>query len=233
MFRTNVKSKFNFILLAVCLAGMILTSSNIFAHPYHVSRTELNWNPKTGNFEVALCLWPADLEKALSRDQGKSIDLDKVENLDEMLKAYIEKKFFIRGIVKSADSKADSADETITPTVRWVGHEKDMKQAWLYFEVVVDKTDVKAEVVSETDKTASAFKPVKANIKTKGNVETEAGNTTEAKKQSHASETKWTVENRAFFELNEDQLNYIQITVGKKSEVAICKTGSERHPITQ
>ena len=171
----------------MCMVATTLTSSAAFAHPYHVSRTELNWNATTGNFEVALCLWPADLEKALSRDQGKPIDLDKVENLDELLKAYVEKTFLIRSLKSDSKEGKTSATEesaTKTPTVRWVGHEKNLKQAWLYFEVVVDKTPA-----------------------------------------------KWTVENRAFFELNEDQLNYLQVTAGKNFDVLISKTGSEKHSI--
>jgi hypothetical protein len=65
------------------------------SHPYHVSHAEVNWNEASGNFEVALCVWPADLEKALKGDTGKSVDLDEVENLDQLLEAYIGKKFRI------------------------------------------------------------------------------------------------------------------------------------------
>ncbi|MFK7768774.1 MAG: DUF6702 family protein [Mariniblastus sp.] len=209
----TIKSKL--ILMLICVASA-LVSAEAIAHPYHVSRTELNWNPKTGNFEVALCLWPADLEKALSREQGKPIDLDKADNLDDMLQAYVEKTFLIRN-----ENSANGNGSEIATKVRWVGHEKDLKQAWLYFEVVVEKTVVQ--------KSANG-KP--AGVKASGEKAQPAVGGAESSDQSQAdSQVKWTVENRAFFELNEDQLNYLQLTVGEKSEVAISKTGSERHAI--
>jgi hypothetical protein len=133
----------------------------------------VNWNSKSGHFEIALCVWPADLEKALAIDQQKSIDLDKVEDLDEMMKTYLEKRFSIR--------KSGSLAGKSSTKIRWVGHERDHKTAWLYFEV-------------EGDKTATA----------------------------------WTIENRIFFELNEDQLNQLQLTVGKKSNIVVCRTGESR-----
>ena len=146
------------------------------AHPYHVSNAEVKWNPKSGNFEVALCLWPADLETALSREQGKPIDIDKVENLDEMLKSYVTKHFLIR--------KTDSSPDDSKPDVRWVGHEKNVKQAWMYFEVTGDK-----------------------------------------------SPASWTIENQIFFDLNDDQLNYLQLTVRGSLNTAISMSGDSKHAI--
>lgn len=150
------------------------------SHPNHVSSAEVKWNPKSGNFEVALCVWPTDLEKALGADQAKSIDLDKVENLDELMKSYIQKRFLVRasksGNPRNAPAERDLAKHA--QAIRWVGHERDNKAAWLYFEVVGDK-----------------------------------------------QEARWTVENRVFFELNEDQLNQVEMTIGRSSRVAICRLG--------
>jgi hypothetical protein len=149
------------------------------SHPYHVSRAEVNWNQKTGNFEVALCLWPADLEKAISIAQGKPIDLDKVENLDELMKSYIEKKFLIRSA-----PLVNEAQELAKPNlnIRWVGHEKTIKQAWLYFEIKGERTV-----------------------------------------------SRWTIENRIFFELNDDQMNLVELTNGAGSNAVICSHPSAKH----
>jgi hypothetical protein len=57
---------------------------------------EVNWNAKTGKFEVALCVWPADLEKALGQQEGRTIDLAKEPNVDQMMEAYVAKRFFLR-----------------------------------------------------------------------------------------------------------------------------------------
>lgn len=66
------------------------------AHPYHVSMAEVNWNAKTRKFEVALCVWPADLEKALGQQEGRTIDLAKEPNVDQMMEAYVVRRFFLR-----------------------------------------------------------------------------------------------------------------------------------------
>ncbi|MDB2526362.1 hypothetical protein N9X53_06720, partial [Mariniblastus sp.] len=132
-------------------------------------------NETSGNFEVALCVWPADLEKALKGDTGKSVDLDKVENLDQLLEAYVGKKFRIT----SANGQADSnSEKPVAPSIRWVGHERDLKKAWLYFEISGDKTI-----------------------------------------------RKWKIENRVFFELNEDQLNHVDFKYGKSAKVVISRLG--------
>lgn len=171
--------------LALVLACTIMPSICLASHPNHVSSAEVNWNQKTGNFEVALCVWPADLEKALANDQSKIIDLDKVENLDEMIKSYIEKKFLIRRAQSEPSTgRSNQHGSNSVQAIRWVGHERDLKAAWLYFEVEGEKLG-----------------------------------------------SQWTIENRVFFEMNEDQLNQIETTIGMSTEIVTCKIGTSRHSI--
>ena len=151
------------------------------SHPYHVSHAEVNWNNTSGNFEVALCVWPADLEKALKGDTGKSVDLDEVENLDQLLEVYIGKKFRITNANGQEDS---NSKKPATTSIRWVGHERDLKKAWLYFEISGDKT-----------------------VRT------------------------WKIENRVFFELNEDQLNHVDFKYGRSAKVVISRLGRATNPV--
>ncbi len=151
---------------SVMLSG-VMTSGLLASHPFHVSSAEVNWNSKTGNFEVALCVWPADLEKAIARQQAKSVDLDEVGNADELMQQYIASRF---QILRSSDGAAKEGStpaepQTATPAFRWVGHEMDLKKAWLYFEIPGDEQP-----------------------------------------------DQWQIENRVFFELNEDQMNQVQVT---------------------
>ena len=103
-------------------------SSLVASHPYHVSFAEVEWNPKTGNFEVGLCVWPADLEKAISKMEDRSVDLDKETELSAVCKAYVTSRF---RIVNDAGQAGQ---------IRWVGEQVDLKQAWLYFEVSGNQT---------------------------------------------------------------------------------------------
>ena len=177
-------SRKSYLCIGACIFAMVICSSRCHAsHPNHVSSAEVNWNPKSGNFEVALCVWPSDLEKALGRDQSKVIDLDKIKvgDLDHMMQSYIEKRFLIRrsDTKKSEVNRPIGEQENSKPGIRWVGHERDHKAAWLYFEVAGDKQGA-----------------------------------------------QWTIENRVFFELNDDQLNQVQMTTGKTTDILICQPGN-------
>ena len=116
--------------LLYCLAAFLLLGSVANAsHPYHVSLSEVERNLENGNLEVSMCLWPADLEKALSQMTDTVVDLDTAENLDELIVEYLKKRI--------AFSNADGE----LAEIRFVGHEIDLKKGWLYFEVKTGKTE--------------------------------------------------------------------------------------------
>lgn len=172
--------------LALALASLFATQAWA-SHPYHVSKAEVAWNSKTGNFEVAMCVWPADLEKALTARADKPVDLDKVENLDELLKSYVESKFIVRKRPEDQqrlEGKQGKSQPSPASQIRWVGHEKNNKEAWLYFEVTGNKLPA-----------------------------------------------QWTITNRIFFELNDDQLNQIQLKVGAKLSSHISTLETKPHAI--
>ena len=181
-------------------------------HPYHVTYTELAFNPKSGNFEVALCVWPMDLETALQRQDSQPIDLEKTKGIDEMMSRYVEKHFSIRPVVspaKSPESEIPSTEakdikprddvkprnsvnsgkvktQKQLPNIRWVGHQFERRQVWLYFEI-------------------------------KGNA---------------ASDT-WAVQNKLFMELNDDQLNHVQWSIDKRRyETFVCKKNKAEHLVS-
>ena len=176
MFQSKFKTATIKFALAFSLV-LVLSVQAWASHPYHVSKSEVEWNSKTGNFEVAMCVWPADLEKALSAKAGKPVDLDKVEDLDGLLKAYVESKFIMQKSV--AVGKKEGA-----ASLRWVGHEKNNKEAWLYFEVNGDK-----------------------------------------------SPSDWTLKNKIFCELNEDQLNQIQFTINGDLSSFISTVATKPHAV--
>lgn len=142
------------------LLSLLLTANVVnAAHPYHVSLTEIEWNSERETFEVAMWVWPADLEKGLAKRLRRPVDLDKEKQLDQKLAAYLETQFG----VTTKDGKKLS--------IRWVGHEKNLKQAWLYFEV-----------------------------------------------EKVTADTELTLENRIFFDLNDEQLNQVNAKLGKQEQ---------------
>ena len=97
------------------------------SHPFHVSVAEMEYNPESKCLEVALRVWPEDLEKALNARSKTNVDLDKTKDVDKRIYAYLQKNISI-----SKDGKKKCQ-------LNWIGKELEIKQAWLYFEVKTDE----------------------------------------------------------------------------------------------
>lgn len=105
-----------------------LTASSGFAHPSHNQITEVEWNAKTGRFEVAMRLEAAALEDVLSVRMQKRVSLeslDRQQTLRDALTRYLSAEFQIREQGISAPS-----------VVRWAGAELELHSIWLYFEMI-------------------------------------------------------------------------------------------------
>ena len=109
------------------LSSLLLLGGIVAAHPRHSSIAEAEWNAKTGRLEIALQVNPVDLEQALRRLADRPIDLDKSAGIDRLIQKYLARSFFAR----EPDGKQAK--------LIWVGHEVDVKDAWLYFEVPLKK----------------------------------------------------------------------------------------------
>jgi len=191
-----------------------------------VSLAEVNWNPKSQKFEVALCLWPADLEKALARQTGRPIDLAKEPEVDRLLEAYVSKRFIIRSTPRDAEQakKQPSGPESLSSLKTLDASNR-----------VAAKSPIVNENPTQTD---SAPQPT-----TIGTIAVTVGNDTQtpskikwygheanAKKAwvyfeiAGDAEVDWSVENRVFFELNDDQLNHVQWSGTGKTETLVCNS---------
>jgi len=125
------------LLLAIGLASTVTAS-----HPYHVSLAEIQFNAERGKFEVALCAWPADLEKAIGKMEKQAIDLDGLTQArrDELIAKYVSSRFAVEphkeGSAESTTAAATNEEQSFESCkIRWVGSELSLKQAWLYFEI--------------------------------------------------------------------------------------------------
>ncbi len=108
------------------LLAFIALAPPATAHPIHTSYAEADFRPETSKLEVALRVYPDDLETALTARAGKKITLERTPPpaFDVLLLAYLRATFLLR-----------AADGT-TPTLHLVGRElKDRDQhLWIYFE---------------------------------------------------------------------------------------------------
>lgn len=130
-----IRQRYFLILSFVAILTLVNVGDNAIAsHPFHVTRAEIEYNSQRKAFEVALCVWPEDLAKAISKMEKRSIDIDAISETkrDELFKKYVAQSF------RFIPSQAEKTDKTKKPSgadIRWVGSEIKVKQGWLYFEV--------------------------------------------------------------------------------------------------
>ena len=111
--------------LSLCLFSLALTPA-ASAHPIRTSYAEADFRPETKKLEIALRVYPDDLEVALTARAGEPIKLARTPPpvFDVALLAYLRATFLLH-----------AADGT-TPTIHLIGRElKDNDQhLWIYFE---------------------------------------------------------------------------------------------------
>lgn len=97
-------------------------------HPFHLSNAEVEWNDDAKSLEIALKVWPIDLEEALENETKRSLDLDKTEDIDELIVAYLQSHFVFR------------QEDGTAAGIEWLGKEVSVKSAWLYFEIPLEQS---------------------------------------------------------------------------------------------
>ncbi len=119
-------------LLTLAVVGL---TSCATAHPFHQQMTELQWNARTGCWEVAMSLDIAALEDALSLRMQRRVRLEPIEPLQEEIIAYLKETFAV-----SAPPRLSGRSGSERPpggaVIRWAGHELQLHSVWLYFEYV-------------------------------------------------------------------------------------------------
>lgn len=96
-----------------------------FKHPFYLGVTELKYNPKEKALQGSVKLFTNDLEAALKRIHGKTIDLIHPKDTlktEKMLDDYLQKRLLIKinGLVKNYEL---------------LGFEKEQEAIWMYIEI--------------------------------------------------------------------------------------------------
>lgn len=88
---------------------------------------EVEWNEDAGNLEVALHIWPNDLEKALRDRFQDQVSLEETHEVDAMIEKYLAERITI---TEASGKRAE---------LKWLGKEVTLKSCWLYFEVPLEE----------------------------------------------------------------------------------------------
>lgn len=227
--------------------GQCLVQAAAPEHPYHVSYTELAFNRKSGNFEVAICVWPADLEKALAAQEKKPVDLEKTDKLDEMIERYVAKRFLVQSFQprvnekiganefpKSAsETKGDTKTKRDSNTELVIGDQEPRQRR-----SEIESNNPSSESIAGQDATKQLLTDHK-NEKPKSKFRW-VGLEKERRQvwlyfelAGDLKTAEWTVENKVFSELNDDQLNHVQWTLDRKRyETFVCNEEKMKHRIS-
>ncbi|MEB2783051.1 DUF6702 family protein [Algoriphagus persicinus] len=109
----------------------------VFAHPFHISLTEIKWNKETEHVEISQKIFWDDLEIALSGYHEKSIDFLNPAN-KELLNAQVETYLL---------SQNQLWVDGITVKLNFIGYEIEEDAAWFYLESekVSEATSIKVK----------------------------------------------------------------------------------------
>src|SRR4028119_610681 len=102
--------------------GLTRVVPSAAAHKFHTSFTEAEYNAKEGSLQITLRTFPDDLELILGKRSGKSVRLDRKQDAEPLLVAYLQETFQLK----------NSKGEIVK--LSWVGMDAGVDSAWLYFE---------------------------------------------------------------------------------------------------
>ena len=112
-----------FMFLSIFLSSFLLLSAGP-KHDYHVSVTQMQYNPAQKSFEVSIRLFTDDLEKGLSMDNGKRAFVVKNDDQnDQFVERYISKTFLLVDAQKK------------TSALKYLGKEQEEDATWVYLEI--------------------------------------------------------------------------------------------------
>jgi len=114
--------RFSFLLLTLWVLAPIAA-----AHPLHSQVTELEWNPNSRRYEVAMRLDAAGLEDALSAEVARQVRLESADFDIEVVQNYLADRFEVtQSVTKPATQ--------LSGRILWAGLELELHSVWLYFE---------------------------------------------------------------------------------------------------
>ncbi|MEP0202513.1 MAG: DUF6702 family protein [Halioglobus sp.] len=119
--------------LKAVLCSLALLSAPGWAHPYHTSFAEIEWNSDGTTLEVSLRVLPEDFEQALSWHAGNTITLEQQALATPAIKSYLTQHFQLLSTPSSSDSNTLNA-------LTLEGYEVAYDETWLYFVITAERS---------------------------------------------------------------------------------------------
>ncbi|MEZ6107744.1 MAG: DUF6702 family protein [Pirellulaceae bacterium] len=226
--------------LVVCSGQAANARAN---HPFHSTLMEMEWNPQSGKFEVALSMWPVDVEDMLKRDRdlvevvGGLIDLDdetQHDAIDPVLRRYIQRQLRLGFSSTGGAGPSDQESETDEPNenrdlgensrLLWLGFEVERDSLWCYFEWQPPIALPEVSVVSDR----RGEGPANNDEATDDSSANEANPDSNRREEVDPLGLKLRLENRLFHELHPDQENSALLKVSGRRYALRCTVENPR-----
>ena len=94
--------------MIICGCCISFTTAKSNLHPYHVSATEIEYNPKATSLEMSIKIFIDDFEAILKKKYSQKIDLHQAEmraSMDKLIADYIDKHLFVISKNKKYNTK--------------------------------------------------------------------------------------------------------------------------------
>lgn len=135
-------------LAAAVIAGAacLLSPGAALAHPYHVAYLEAEADAPSQRLQVAMRVFPEDLERALERmSERPGVDLERTEDVDDLIVRYLSRTVLLRNPSQEVEEETGEARQSV---IHWVGKEVGARHTWLYFEVDLGRADAEGLEIS-------------------------------------------------------------------------------------
>nr|AKB95209.1 hypothetical protein [uncultured bacterium] len=188
----------------------LLTLQSAAAHPSHSSVTEVEWNPTTQRFEVAMRLNIAELEDAVSSLRGERFRLENNADAPQHVLAYLQPRFAVT-YVSGQPCR-----------LSWVGMELELHDAWFYLEAEPHRSEpAGTDVPAHSPKVTKWADLFQANAAANKRQEISKANI----------EAVW-IRHRALMEIQVEQVNVITVTVGRFSNSLVLTSQKDSDRLT-
>jgi len=126
--------------LSVLMCSLALLCTPGWAHPYHTSFAEMEWNSDGTELEVSLRVLPEDFEQALSWHAGKAITLEQQTLAKPVAESYLNEHFQLVRTDRLTGSSIDaSTDTNVDYPLTLEGYEVAYDETWLYFVIAAPR----------------------------------------------------------------------------------------------
>ena len=195
-------------------SACVLAAQSAVAHPFHVSKTEVEYNAATERFEVAMRLRIADLEDAISTIQESRFRIIEGADFARPVMNYLNKHFAI------------FQKPNATCELSWIGYELELHDVWIYFEA---GSLPRRDTAKSSQRSPSDSRP-SHRVSTWEELFTPATAKPTASRKPNADQ-KVTIRNTALMEIQPQQVNMISVRLGDQNKTAIHTLDKPQHEL--